>query len=105
MKELPNSSRISLLDGMWFIYNDEINTIKEVLSKYKGIKFGGEMQFGKGKISDMKNSAPKIWNYLNQKLAEIGIDNTSSKPQELKPKDTQITKKETKTACEGGLNI
>ncbi len=36
MKELPNSSRISLLDGMWFIYNDEINTIKYWCSCFNG---------------------------------------------------------------------
>jgi hypothetical protein len=62
------------------IIDDEINTIKIELANYKGIKFGGQMPFGKGQISDMKNSAPKIWNYLNQKLAEIGIDNTGEKP-------------------------
>ena len=62
------------------IIDDEIDTIKKALSKYKGIKFGAEMPFGKGAISNMKESAPKIWNYLNQKLAEIGIDNTGDKP-------------------------
>ena len=62
------------------IIDDEIETIKKALSKYKGIKFGAEMPFGKGAISNMKESAPKIWNYLNQKLAEIGIDNTGDKP-------------------------
>ena len=62
------------------IIDDEIDTIKKALPNYKGIKFGAEMPFGKGAISNMKESAPKIWNYLNQKLAEIGIDNTGDKP-------------------------
>lgn len=62
------------------IIDDEIDTIKKALPNYKGVKFGAEMPFGKGAISNMKESAPKIWNYLNQKLAEIGIDNTGDKP-------------------------
>ena len=51
-----------------------------------------------------------IANVVLGKLAESGLseqdiwDNLFGR-QELKPKDTQITKKETKTACEGGLNI
>lgn len=60
------------------IIDDEINTIKNALTGYKGIKYSDQMPFGKGKISDMKNSAPKIWNYLNTKLAELGIDNTKN---------------------------
>ena len=62
------------------IIDDEINTIKEAQSKFKGIKFAAQMSFGQGKISNMKQSAPKIWNYLNEKLAEIGIDNTGATP-------------------------
>jgi hypothetical protein len=62
------------------IIDDEIKTIKQASSKYKGIKFGGEMPFGQGAISNMKDTAPKIWNYLNTKLAEIGIDNTGNTP-------------------------
>jgi len=62
------------------IIDDEIATIKEASKNYKGIKFGAEMPFGKGAISNMKDSAPKIWNYLNTKLAEIGIDNTGDIP-------------------------
>jgi hypothetical protein len=62
------------------IIDDEINTIKQAAKNYKGIKFGGEMPFGKGAISNMKDDAPKIWNYLNAKLAEIGIDNTGVMP-------------------------
>lgn len=62
------------------IIDDEIETIKQASKKYKGIKFGAEMPFGKGAISNMKDSAPKIWNYLNTKLAEIGIDNTGDMP-------------------------
>ena len=62
------------------IIDDEIETIKQASKNYKGIKFGAEMPFGKGAISNMKDSAPKIWNYLNTKLAEIGIDNTGYAP-------------------------
>lgn len=62
------------------IIDDEIETIKQASKKYNGIKFGAEMPFGKGAISNMKDSAPKIWNYLNTKLAEIGIDNTGDIP-------------------------
>ena len=60
------------------IIDNEIETIKQASKKYKGIKFSAEMPFGKGAISNMKDSAPKIWNYLNTKLAEIGIDNTDN---------------------------
>jgi len=62
------------------IIDDEIETIKQASKKYKGIKFGAEIPFGKGAISNMKDSAPKIWNYLNTKLSEIGIDNTGDIP-------------------------
>lgn len=62
------------------IIDDEITTIKQALKNYKGIKFGAEMPFGKGAISNMKDSAPKIWNYLNEKLKEIRIDNSGEKP-------------------------
>ena len=44
-----------------------------------------KMPFGKGAISNMKDSAPKIWNYLNTKLAEIGIDNTGDIPVSTQP--------------------
>jgi hypothetical protein len=67
------------------IIDDEIATIKQASKKYKGIKFGAEMPFGKGAISNMKDSAPKIWNYLNTKLAEIGIDNTGNMPVSTQP--------------------
>ena len=64
------------------IIDSEIVDIKDKLSssKYDGLKFAGQMPFGKGQISDMKNAAPKIWNYLNERLKEIGIDNTGEKP-------------------------
>lgn len=62
------------------IIDDEIKTIKQAQSKFKGIKFAAQNPFGQGKISNMKQSAPKIWNYLNEKLAEIGIDNTGNTP-------------------------
>lgn len=61
------------------IIDDEIETIKQVMSGYKGLKFSAEMPFGKGNISNM-SKAPKIWSYLNKKLAEIGIDNTGDIP-------------------------
>jgi hypothetical protein len=67
------------------IIDDEIETIKQASKKYNGIKFGAEMPFGKGAISNMKDSAPKIWNYLNTKLAEIGIDNTGDIPVSTQP--------------------
>ncbi|MCX6711676.1 MAG: hypothetical protein NT139_01390, partial [Candidatus Woesearchaeota archaeon] len=71
------------------IIDDEIETIKQASKKYKGIKFGAEMPFGKGAISNMKDSAPKIWNYLNTKLAEIGIDNTGDIPTVIDQSVTQ----------------
>jgi len=60
----------------------EIRQIQESIldEGFKGIKFSAENPFGQGKISNMKQTAPKIWNYLNQKLAEIGIDNTGNFP-------------------------
>jgi alkylated DNA repair dioxygenase AlkB/predicted NAD-dependent protein-ADP-ribosyltransferase YbiA (DUF1768 family) len=60
--------------------DSEITIIKMNLVNFKGIKFSAEMPFGKGAISNMKDSAPKIWNYLNTKLAEIGIDNIGDVP-------------------------
>ena len=71
------------------IIDDEISTIQQAAKNYKGIKFGGEMPFGKGAISNMKDSAPKIWNYLNSKLAEIGIDNTGDIPVSTQPSATK----------------
>jgi hypothetical protein len=70
------------------IIDDEIETIKQASKNYNGIKFGAEMPFGKGAISNMKDSAPKIWNYLNIKLAEIGIDNTGDIPVSTQPSTT-----------------
>jgi len=72
------------------IIDDEINQIKEKLSSFKGIKFAAQMPFGQGKISNMKQSAPKIWNYLNTKLAEIGIDNTESTPKSADIQDNTL---------------
>jgi len=44
----------------------------------------------------MKQSAPKIWNYLNEKLAEIGIDNTGATPKiQEQPIVKKITKEDT----------
>jgi hypothetical protein len=73
------------------IIDDEIETIKQALKNYKGVKFGAEMPFGKGAISNMKDSAPKIWNYLNTKLAEIGIDNTGDTPVSTQPSTQSST--------------
>lgn len=75
------------------IIDDEINQIKEKLSSFKGIKFAAQMPFGQGKISNMKQSAPKIWNYLNTKLAEIGIDNTGSTPKSADIQDNTLNSK------------
>lgn len=41
------------------------------------------MPFGKGQISNMKNSAPKIFEYMNSKLLEIGIDNYGINPKSI----------------------
>jgi len=64
------------------IINDEVSTISEALKsgEFLGIKFSNGNPFGLGKISAMKTSAPKTWEYLNKKLKEIGIDNTGEKP-------------------------
>ena len=64
------------------IIDSEISEIKDSIKDgdFKGVKFAAQMPFGKGNISNMKDSAPKIWNYLNTKLAEIGIDNTGAVP-------------------------
>ena len=64
----------------------EIDHIKGDLESgaFKGIKFSAQKPFGvkvtDKDISDMKKTAPKIWNYLNIKLFEIGIDNTGDIP-------------------------
>jgi hypothetical protein len=71
--------------------DSEIKLIKNNLKDFKGIKFSAEMPFGKGVISNMKDSAPKIWNYLNIKLAEIGINNTGNTPVALNKTSTQST--------------
>jgi hypothetical protein len=87
------------------IIDDEINTIKKEQIKFKSIKFASQMPFGQGKISNMKQTAPKIWNYLNQKLKEIGIDNTGESPTiTITPKSTQLdlfADDNTKTPAEG----
>jgi predicted NAD-dependent protein-ADP-ribosyltransferase YbiA (DUF1768 family) len=65
--------------------DSEIEIIKGSIPYFKGIKFSGEMPFGKGAISNMKETAPKSWAYLNSKLAEIGIDNTGKMPMPIQP--------------------
>ena len=57
------------------IVDDEIDQILKNLNIYKGIKFSSVMPFGKGKISNMKETSPLCWNYLNTKLMEIKINN------------------------------
>jgi hypothetical protein len=71
-----------MFDQYKLIIDDEIEQIINILKteKYKGIKFSASMPFGKGKISNMKETSPKCWNYLNKKLTEIKIDNTGNKP-------------------------
>lgn len=64
------------------IIDAEIEDIKQAMDSraFKGMKFSAQMPFGQGQISNMKETAPKIWAYLNIKLKEIGIDNTGSTP-------------------------
>jgi len=64
------------------IIDSEIEEIKTSIldGDFKGVKFSANNPFGEGNISKMKSSAPKIWNYMNEKLKEIGIDNTGIKP-------------------------
>lgn len=59
------------------IIDDEIEEILKTLKtgKYKGIKFSAIMSFGNGKISNMKETSPLCWDYLNIKLKRIRIDN------------------------------
>lgn len=68
----------NLFNQYKLIIDDEISDIKN--SNFKGIKYSDKLPFGNGKISNMKISAPKIWNYMNIKLKEIGIDNTGDFP-------------------------
>jgi hypothetical protein len=74
------------------IIDSEIDEIHDSIQDgdFKGIKFSGLNPFGKGKISNMKESAPKIWNYLNQKLKEIGIDNTGDLPKVIENSEDMI---------------
>lgn len=64
------------------IIDTEIQDIKNALQsgKYKGVKFAAQMPFGKGQISNMKLAAPKVWEYMNSKLREIGIENSGNQP-------------------------
>lgn len=72
------------------IIDSEIEDIKQAQSKFKGIKFAAQMPFGQGKISNMKIAAPKIWDYMTKKLAEIGIDNTGNNPKIINNKPTTM---------------
>jgi hypothetical protein len=62
------------------IIDDEIEQIINILrtGKYKGIKFSSANPFGKGKISNMKETSPLCWDYLNIKLKRIKIDNNEN---------------------------
>lgn len=70
------------------LIDSEINDIKDALNtnKYKGIKYSGT--FGDGTYSKIKDNAPKIWEYLNNKLLEVGINN-NFKPIESSKDSTQ----------------
>lgn len=63
------------------IIDEEIEMIKEAMSsgRFKGIKYSGQMMFGKGQISNMAETAPAIFEYMNSKLLEIGINNAETK--------------------------
>lgn len=54
----------------------KIRLINQALAsgQYQGIKYL-YAQFGNGRISKMRFTAPGCWNYLNEKLLEIIIDN------------------------------
>lgn len=68
------------LDLFKRIINEEIEMIKEAMSsgRFKGIKYSGQMMFGKGQISNMAETAPAIFEYMNSKLLEIGINNSAA---------------------------
>ena len=57
------------------IIDFEIKLILDNYSKFKCIKYNNEMPFGNANISQMNISAPKCWEYLNEKLLEINIIN------------------------------
>lgn len=90
IRSLNNAFPITtMVDGFGTQWNDklfdkykitidfEIELIKKGYEKFnfKGIKYNDERQFGDGAISKMKFSAPKCWEYLNEKLLEINIIN------------------------------
>jgi hypothetical protein len=60
-------------------------------------------------VGDMPNVDSQFIEYLQEIGAKFTIYHTGNTPRiqvkQSETKDTQITKKETKTACEGGLNI
>lgn len=62
------------------IIDGEIEYIQNELSsgKYKGIKYNADKIIGRGTYSKLPE---KLQNYLDEKLAEIGIDNTTDKNQ------------------------
>src|SRR5690606_38225301 len=71
------------------IIDDEIDTIRKALPNYKGLKFSAQRLFGMGQYSNMAESAPNIWAYLNEKLEEIGIDNNGTFPQSKPVESTE----------------
>lgn len=55
----------------------EIAIIKQHIPDYSQVVYNNTDAFGNANISQMKKSAPKCWDYLNEKLLEIGIDNVT----------------------------
>ncbi len=77
------------------IIDKEVAMILAVRDNFKGIKVRNKT-IGEGQYSDMKEKAPKIWAYLNEKLNELHIDNTGAKPKVIKVED-QIVSPEVET--------
>ncbi len=69
-------------DAYKTIIDEEVGNIKKAMSsgRFKGVKFSANAPFGFGKYSKIKENAPKIYEYLNSKLLEIGINNYGNKP-------------------------
>jgi len=95
----------SKLDEYKSIIDSEVGHIKTAISsgQYKGIKFAAQMPFGKGQISNMRESAPRVWNYMNEKLKEIGIDNTEKVPTVIEKQERSGLSEEQKRNIENLL--
>ena len=74
---MKTQNRIQWLDFDFDLFKEtidhEFNYINNNIEHYNCLIYSG--QFGNGRISQMKISSPKCWNYLNQKLLTIGINN------------------------------